>query len=51
LFTLRKSRWHPIFCACPAIAGKATPDYQGFAVGNYSFTPGRLAEIEEFYAH
>jgi hypothetical protein len=40
--TSRESRWHPIFCACPAIASKATADCQGFAVGNYSFTLGRL---------
>jgi hypothetical protein len=42
LFTQRESRWHTIFCACPAIAGKAAADCQGFAVGNYSFTLGRL---------
>ena len=42
LFTLRESRCHPIFCACPAIADKETADCQGLAVDDYRFTLGCL---------
>jgi hypothetical protein len=46
LFTLRESRWHPIFGVYPPLAG-----CQGFAVGNYSFTLGRLVGAKRKSRH